>query len=302
MSSTRRAGIACCEGEPVKPAPFAYEVVETLAQALAALDAHGADAKLVAGGQSLAPMMNMRLAQPSSLIDINPIKDLAYVREEVGCLAIGALTRHHDLSRDHLVRAHCPVLAEAAGTIGYYAIRQRGTLGGSLVQADPAAQLPLIAVLLDADIELASRTGTRLVSASEFFVSVLTTTIEPNEILTAVRFPKVAPGEGSGFAMFARVAGDYAVASAAATLLRDAGGAIARLRLAVGSIGPTASRIDTAEAAGVMPSADWIQSFAAATARELEIEDTPKISAEYRRELAAAMIEDALAAAAKRSA
>jgi carbon-monoxide dehydrogenase medium subunit len=271
-------------------------------EALAVLATYGGDARIVAGGQSLAPMMNMRLAQPTCLIDINAIRDLAFVREEDDRLALGALLRHHDLSCHELVRATCPVLAEAAGTIGYYAIRQRGTLGGSLVHADPAAQMPLIAVLLDADFELLSDGDSRRISAQEFFVSVFTTAVAENEILTTIRVPRLSPGEGWGFAMFAAVAGDYAIASAAATLLRDGGGRIARLRLALGSVGPTPVRVDTAHVLGIEPSPEWIRSFAAAAADGLDLDESPKITAEYRRELAAAMIEDALAAAASRSA
>ena len=174
----------------MKPARFDYQAPQSVEEALAALAAHGEDAKIIAGGQSLVPMMNMRLAQPPVLIDINALPDLASVRDEGQHLAIGALIRHHDLAHHEIVRALCPVLAEAAATIGYYAIRQRGTLGGSLVQADPAAQLPLIAVLLDAEMELASLVGSRRVPASDFFLSVFTTSIEPTEILTACRVPK----------------------------------------------------------------------------------------------------------------
>jgi carbon-monoxide dehydrogenase medium subunit len=285
----------------MKPARFDYLAPQSVEEALAALAAHGEDAKIIAGGQSLVPMMNMRLAQPPVLIDINALPDLASVRDEGEHLAIGALIRHHDLAHHEIVRALCPVLAEAAATIGYYAIRQRGTLGGSLVHADPAAQLPLIAVLLDAEMELASPEGSRRVPASDFFLSVFTTSIEPTEILTACRVPKRPPNAGWGFAMFSAVSGDYAIASAAATLRRDTEGRIAQLRVAVGSIGAVPLRVGTEAALGAEPSSAWIKAFAAQTVEALEIEDSVRISAEYRRDIASAMIEDALTAAVRRS-
>jgi carbon-monoxide dehydrogenase medium subunit len=161
------------------------------------LAAHADTAKIIAGGQSLVPVMNMRLAAPAELIDVNGLPGMAGIVEQGDCIEAGALARHCELAGSALVRARCRLLALAAETIGHYVIRQRGSLGGSLAHADPTAQLPLIAVTLDAQIDVASRRGRRTVAAADFFLSVMTTALEPDEIIVAVRFP--APGERSGF-------------------------------------------------------------------------------------------------------
>jgi carbon-monoxide dehydrogenase medium subunit len=274
----------------MKPARFSYEAPVSVADALAALSARGETAKIIAGGQSLAPMMNMRIANPGHLIDINSVKEIAKVTLESDTLVCGALMRHADLAKDELVRTHAPMLAHAAGTIGHYAIRQRGTLGGSLAHADPAAQLPLVAVALDATIEAASARGRRLIRASEFFSSLFTTVLEPDELLVAVHVPIRAPCEGWGFRLFTRRAGDFALVLVACTLRRD--GARAGTRLAAGGIGPVPVRL--ALPAGID---DAAQAAAAAT-----IEDSETISAGYRRELLAVLIRDALGDALERAA
>src|SRR5579871_1043451 len=196
----------------MKPARFSYEAPTSIADTLAALAARGADAKIIAGGQSLAPMMNMRIAQPGHLIDINRVAGLDQIRLEGDYLICGALMRHADLARHVLAWTHAPMLAHAAGTIGHYAIRQRGTLGGSLAHADPAAQLPLAAVTLDATIEIASTSGGRLIAARDFFASIFTTVLEPHELIVAVHVPIARAGEGWGFRLFTRRAGDFALA------------------------------------------------------------------------------------------
>ena len=201
----------------MKPAPVRYLRPQSLAEALALLAEH-ADAKLIAGGQSLAPMMNMRLAQPAALIDLNAIAGLDCVDEAGSFIEVGALARHHAVATSALVRRHCPLLAEAAGSIGHYAIRSRGTLGGSLAHADPAAQLPLVAATLDAEIAATGRRGERRIAARGFFVSLMTTVLEPDEIIVSVRFPKAKPGERHAYLQFSRRTGDFAIAAVACTL------------------------------------------------------------------------------------
>jgi carbon-monoxide dehydrogenase medium subunit len=282
----------------MKPAAFTYEAPTTVAAALASLAARGDAAKIIAGGQSLAPMMNMRIAQPGHLIDINRIAELGRIRLDGDTLVVGALARHADLARDPLVREHAPMLAHAAGTIGHYAIRQRGTIGGSLAHADPAAQLPLAALALDAVIEIASERGNRQVPAGEFFSSIFTTVLEPHELLAAVRIPCRRAGEGWGFRLFTRRAGDFALALVACTLRRG-GGAIEGLRVAAGGIEPTPVLLD-----GDCPGASDAEALAraaSAMAAAAPIEENERIPAAYRRDLFGALIRDALADALERA-
>jgi aerobic carbon-monoxide dehydrogenase medium subunit len=282
----------------MKPAKFSYEAPTTLAGALAALAARGDEAKIIAGGQSLAPMMNMRLAQPGHLIDINGLAELEAIRVEANHLVIGALTRHADLTRHALVKEHAPMLAHAASTIGHYAIRQRGTIGGSLAHADPAAQLPMVALTLDASLEISSAKGRRLVPAAEFFVSIFTTTLQPDELLTAVHIPLPARREGWGFRLFARRAGDFALVLVACRLTRT-GGHVECMRLAIGGIGATPVHAENRVAPGA-GDADWIARTADAVATAAEIEENERISSDFRRELLAACTKGALGDAMER--
>ena len=205
----------------MKPAPFLYHRPQSLAEALALL-ARDPQAKLIAGGQSLAPMMNMRLAQPAALVDLNALAGLDGIAEAGDCIEVGALARHHAVASSALIRARCPLLAEAAGTIGHYAIRCRGTLGGSLAHADPAAQLPLVAATLGAEIAAAGKRGERRIAAREFFVSLMTTALDPDEIVVRVRFPKAQAGERHAYLQVSRRSGDFAIVAVAAVVRGDA--------------------------------------------------------------------------------
>ena len=204
----------------MKPAPFRYHRPGSLAETLALL-ARLEDAKLIAGGQSLAPMMNMRLVTPAELIDLNAIAGMDAIAERPDGVEIGALARHHQLASSPVIKQHCPLLAEAAGTIGHYAIRSRGTLGGSLAHADPAAQLPLVAATLGAEIAIAGKRGERRVAARDFFVSLMSTVLARDEIIVAVRFPKSAPGERYAYMQFSRRTGDFALVAVACTLRKS---------------------------------------------------------------------------------
>ena len=213
----------------MKPAPFRYHRPGSLAEALALLSKLE-DAKLIAGGQSLAPMMNMRLATPAELIDLNAVAGMDAISERQDCVEIGALARHHQLASSPVIRQHCPLLAEAAGTIGHYAIRSRGTLGGSLAHADPAAQLPLVAATLGAELALAGPRGERRLAAREFFVSLMTTALAPDEIIVAARFPKSPPGQRHAYVQFSRRSGDFAIVAVACTLSNN------KLTIGVGGV------------------------------------------------------------------
>jgi aerobic carbon-monoxide dehydrogenase medium subunit len=280
----------------VKPARFAYEAPTTVDGVLKSLAAGGDGAKLIAGGQSLAPMLNMRLARPDRLIDINAVSELGEIALDGHRLSIGALVRHDALARDELVKDHCPLLAHAAETIGHYAIRKRGTIGGSLAHADPAAQLPLVALALDAEMDIRSARGSRIVAARDFFLSVFSTALDPDELLVKANVPLPPAEEGFGFRLFNRRAGDFAIVSVAATVLRGPHNTITRLRLALGGIGPVPVRVEhlAAKEAGEALSEHWSATIAAAIAHAVEIEENERAPVEFRKELVVALTREAL--------
>jgi carbon-monoxide dehydrogenase medium subunit len=282
----------------MKPAAFSYHRPRTLDEALDLLATHGDAAKLIAGGQSLVPVMNMRLAAPAELVDLNGLPGLAEIRDGSAFVELGALTRQHQVAESELVRARCPLLALAAATIGHYVIRQRGTLGGSLAHADPTAQLPLVAVTLGAEIDVASRRGRRTLPAADFFLSVMTTALEPDEVVVAVRFPVAEAGEGAAFELFSRRHGDFAIVAVAATMkVRDA--RIAGLRVGVGGVGPVPVAYAglCAPYVGRPAEAGTIRDVARALRAAVEPEDDARIPAEFRRELAETLAQRALARA-----
>jgi aerobic carbon-monoxide dehydrogenase medium subunit len=286
----------------VKPAPFAYHRPQTVADALALLAEHDG-AKLLAGGQSLGPMLNLRVARPEHVIDLNDLLELDFVRRQPGRLEIGSLTRHHRVATDKEVAASCPLLAAAAATIGHYAIRQRGTLGGSLSHADPAAQLPLIATLLNAEIVVSGRAGTRTLRAREFFVSSLVTEVRPDEMIVAVRFPAFGPSQGWGLEIFSERHGDFAIVSVATTIVCAPSGAVEQMELALGGVAATPLSLHEKLASfrGRVPDAEWCAELACAAASSIAPDDDARIPAAYRRELAATLTRRALAAAAARA-
>ena len=269
---------------------------------MALLVEHGDQAKLIAGGQSLVAMMNMRLAQPAELIDLNGLSGLDEIREDGAFVEIGALTRHHALGVSELLRERCPLLAEAAAGIGHYAIRQRGTVGGSLASADPAAQLPLVAVTLGAEIVTVSPRGRRVRAASEFFLYVMTTALEADEIIVAVRFPTAVMNEGSAFHLFTRRSGDFAVVAVAASVVLR-GERVERLRLGLGGVEPTPVRLDAVAASlqGRAADAHWVSAVARAAREAAKAEDNPRIPAVYRRELVEVLVTRALTSALERA-
>jgi carbon-monoxide dehydrogenase medium subunit len=201
----------------VKPPPFTYVAPESLDEAVAALAEHGEDAKVLAGGQSLIPLLSLRLARPTALIDLNRVTSLSSI-EVNGSTTIGAMTRHRAVERSADVASHVPLLAAAVPYIGHAAIRTRGTIGGSLAHADPAAELPAIALALDATFEARSVRGTRTIEASDFFDGYFTTALEVDEILTQVTFPHAAPSTGVSVQEMARRHGDFAMVAVVASV------------------------------------------------------------------------------------
>jgi CO/xanthine dehydrogenase FAD-binding subunit len=231
----------------MKPPPFEYAAPRKTDEALALLAQHGERAKVLAGGQSLLPLLNFRLAQPEVLVDVNRLAELAYVRPDDGGLAIGALTRQHALERSDAIRARAPIVAEACRMIGHLPIRHRGTLGGSLAHADPASELPAVMMALEAELT-ASRVGQkRTLSAEQFFTGIFSTALAPDELLTEIRVPGLPPRTGGAFVEIARRAGDFALVGVAALLTLDDGGRVTRARLALCGAGPTPLRAREAE-------------------------------------------------------
>ena len=206
----------------MKPPKFDYYDPSTVEEALELLGQYGDDAKILAGGQSLVPLLNFRLARPEVLVDINRVQDLDYVRESNGKLAIGAMTRQRTLEISETVRSKCGVLADTTELIGHPQIRNRGTLGGSIAHADPAAELTAIARALDAEMKIRSREEERTVPAKDFFLSVMTTDLEPSEMLIEVQFPALAAETGWWFEEFVLRHGDFAVVGVIAVVTLDA--------------------------------------------------------------------------------
>jgi aerobic carbon-monoxide dehydrogenase medium subunit len=231
----------------MKPPRFEYVAPRSEGEALALLGEHRDRAKLLAGGQSLIPLMNFRLAQPEIVIDLNRISSLAYVRGGDGGVAIGALTRQHVLERDAGVVGRIPMLAEACRLIGHLPIRHRGTVGGNLAHADPASELPAAMVALGAEMMAASRQGRRTVAADQFFAGPLTTTLRADELLVEIRVPALPPRTGGAFVEISRRAGDYALVGVSALVTLDAAGRCTRARIALCGAGPTPIRAAAAE-------------------------------------------------------
>jgi CO/xanthine dehydrogenase FAD-binding subunit len=231
----------------VKPPKFEYVRPSTLAEALSALKDSGGDGKIIAGGQSLVPMLNFRLLSPSVLVDITRIAELDFVEElDEGGLRVGALTRHRVLETSETVRQRFPVLNAAMAHVAHLAIRNRGTLGGSITHADPAAELPMMMILLDAEIGLASPSGKRTVPAEEFFVAALTSAVEDDEIVTDVFLPGLPAGHGWAFDEVARRSGDFALAAVGVVMMVE-NGIVIESRVAVMGVGDTPMRMYDAE-------------------------------------------------------
>jgi carbon-monoxide dehydrogenase medium subunit len=229
------------------PAPFDYEVAESVDDAVSLLESRE-DSKLLAGGHSLLPLLRLRFARPSLLVDIGRIEELSYVRDAGTSIAIGALTRHHDVSTAPLLEEHNPLVAYAAGLIGDPQVRHRGTIGGSLAHADPASDLPAIVLALDAEIDIAGRDGVRTVAAADFFRGVFETAVGPHELVTEVRVPKLSGDHVWSYLKFRRRAQDWATVGVAAVARRSNGG-VAEPAISLVSMGATPLRAGAAEAA-----------------------------------------------------
>jgi CO/xanthine dehydrogenase FAD-binding subunit len=280
----------------MKPRAFAYFAPQTLDEALDLLATHGPGAKVLAGGQSLVPLMNMREVSPAALVDINPLMELDYLRRDATALTLGAMTRQRLLANSPALALLCPPLAETARQVSFPAVRSRGTLGGSLAHAEPGAQLPLLMLLLDAELALARRDGRRTISASDFFTGACTTALAPDELLTEIHIP--ASDAFGAFAIheYRRGYGGPPLLAAAALLDLDDAGSIVHLRLGMAGADDVPLRVD-AEAAplmGTIPTDTIVRQVAEQAAARVRLGDAVHADMALRRRIAAALVARAI--------
>ena len=290
----------------MKPPPFAYRDPQSVREALEILTQSGDDGKILAGGQSLVPLLNMRLAQPSVLIDLNRVDALRYIRPESRSdrhgFAIGAMTRHQSIERSEEIRDRIPALHEGMGFVGHPQIRTRGTIGGSIAHADPAAELPLLFRALDGEATVLSASGEKTVPASEFFLYTFTTAMESTDMLAEVWFPALSPRAGQAFVEVARRHGDFALVAVAATVSLDRNGHIAHAAIAIGGAAPVPMRATTAEQMliGQRPGLPLFREAGQAAADETDPTGDVHADTAYRRDVAGSLTARALTRAWER--
>jgi carbon-monoxide dehydrogenase medium subunit len=286
----------------MKPAPFRYVAAQSLAHALEVKREHGDDARFLAGGQSLVPAMNFRLAQPAVLIDLNPLHDLDYVRGTAS-LSIGALTRHRTIERDAAIARSAPLLHEAAPHVAHPQIRNRGTLCGNLAHADPASEFPAVMLALGARMRAQSSHGERWIDAKGFFVDVFTTALAPDEMLVEVEVPVFPPHTGAAFLEVTRRRGDYALMGVAVVVTLHDDGRCAEARIALCNAGATPVSADRAARALIGHRIGPAELLAAADGSRGEIDPPGNVhaTAAFRRHLAGVLVHRALKSAAERA-
>ena len=281
----------------MKPAPFDYVRAKSLAQACELL-ANDEDARVIAGGQTLVPMLAMRLARPAKLIDILRLPELAGIRPEPGVLVVGATTRQAQAERDPLTKAAVPMLARVLPWVGHPPTRNRGTIGGSIANADPSAEIPLVAVTLGAEIVLASTQGSNSMPADDFFIGPMLTSISPAECISAIRFPVWSQQRiGVGFFEISARKSDFALVAAAAQVALDDDGRCLEAVLGVGGVGDRPLRLDVSSLAGTMLDAASVTSAVDAATPDMEATSDLHASAAYRRRVATVLCKRALEAA-----
>jgi aerobic carbon-monoxide dehydrogenase medium subunit len=286
----------------MKPPRFDYVLPQSLDEALGILAQHGEQAKVLAGGQSLVPLLNFRLVRPTYLVDLNDIPGLDGIRVDGGRLAIGAMTRQRAVETSTLVRERCPLMAEAMPQIGHVQIRNRGTIGGSLAHADPAGELPAVVAALDGELVLRSRRGERRLTPQQFFVAYLETAAEPDELLVEARLPVTPARTGTAFLEVSRRHGDFAIVGVAATLTVDEAGICTACSIALTGVGPTPVVVREAARAlvGVKPSPDALDDVGRRVAGALTPDSDLHASSDYRKHLAGVLTRRALARASER--
>jgi CO/xanthine dehydrogenase FAD-binding subunit len=287
----------------VKPSPFEYVAPESLEEATSLLGEHGEVGKILAGGQSLGPLLNMRLASPEVLIDINRLDELSYIRQRDGYLEIGALARQRTVERSPDIPRKWPLISDAMPYVGHMTLRNRGTVCGSIAHADPAAELPAVATALEAELRVLGPEGERTVLATDFFLSYMTTNLEPEELLAEVRFPPPRPRTGHAWIEIARRHGDYALVGTAAALTLSEDNTCDAARLVYTGVAPVP--FDAREAAellvGEQPSEDSFAEVAEHAAKASEPGTDVHASAGYRRHLLGLLTRRALGKALERA-
>jgi carbon-monoxide dehydrogenase medium subunit len=285
------------------PSSFEYQAPKTLDEALRFLGRHGDEAKILAGGHSLLPLMKLRLASPRYVIDIGRVRGLDYIREDGDHIAIGALATHAQVADSELLREKCPLLPETAAQIGDMQVRNRGTIGGSLAHADPAADYPAAILALDAELVVQSTSGKRTIPATEFFVDLLSTQVRPGDILTEIRVPAQRSGEGAAYRKFHQPASGFATVGAAARIIASKDGKIEDIALGMTGVGSKAYRASAVEKIlrGKQASGELIESACAKAAQGVEPLSDIFASAEYRRAMASVFAQRAISAALART-
>jgi aerobic carbon-monoxide dehydrogenase medium subunit len=287
----------------MKPAPFSYFRPASLDEALGLLKTHGAEAKVLAGGQSLVPLMNFRLAQPRYLVDLNRIDGVSEIKVADHTLTLGAMVRQREIERSPLILERLPILAEAIELVAHPAIRNRGTIGGSLVHADPAAELPLLSIALEAIFHIQSAREERSIAASDFYQGYLTTAIAPDELLVRIDFPLPPQGIGWCVTEIARRHGDFAIVAVAVLLGLADDRTVNFARIALGGVGPFPIRVAAAEETllGEKPETELYRRAGDAAARAVDPPTDIHASSGYRRHVAGVLIRRALTVAESRA-
>ncbi|MDQ4106299.1 MAG: xanthine dehydrogenase family protein subunit M [Actinomycetota bacterium] len=267
------------------PVAFDYEVAESVNHAIELLGRHGDDARLLAGGHSLIPLMRLRLAAPTVLIDLDRLEDLRYIRDEGDHLAIGAMTRHRDVLNNELVQEHCGIVAYTAGLLGDPSVQHRGTIGGTLAHGDPSGDMPSVVTALEATLVVQGPEGERMIPAEEFFQDYLFTALEPQEVVTEVRIPKLGPNTGWSYKKFARRSQDWAIVGVAVVVEKE-NGSISSARIGLTSMGSTPIRASATEEALIGVGAEGVAEAANAADEGTSPATDNAASAEFRRHLA----------------
>ena len=286
----------------MKPPPFDYERPVDTNGALASLASHGGRAKVLAGGQSLLAMLNLRLLSPERLIDVSRLDELKYIRVAGNELRIGALTTHNTVLKSADVATHCPIMAEAYRHVSHHAVRNRGTIGGSLCHNDPAAEMPLVVNLLGASLVARSKNGERIIAADQFFRGSFETVLEDDELLTEIRVPIPAKGHGWSFQEVSQRKGDFALVATAAMLTLE-NGTCRNVRLGFRNVGERVSRLKAVEAQieGQTPSERLFSAAASAAMKAVEPPSDLHADADYRRDLVKVLTERVLDKAVERA-
>jgi CO/xanthine dehydrogenase FAD-binding subunit len=287
----------------MKPPKFSYLRPNNLREALDMLAEYGEDAKIMSGGQSLIPLLNMRLSTPGYIIDIGRVAELKGIREEEDALVIGGMTRHVDVEKSALVQEKCPLLTEGIRWVGHNQIRSRGTIGGSIAHADPSAELPCMLTALRGEIVVVSSEEEMILSPEEFFLSYLLTTLEPNQLIKEIRFPKIKQGSGFAFEEFARRHGDFALVEVASVIELNHNGTIVDAKIALGGANSVPFIPEATEEflIGKKPNDSILKEAAVLQLDELDPEGDIHGSKEYRRYLTGVLLERALNKAIERA-